>query len=421
MPPQHDIAVPGLFGAISLRELLQLQKAAPVPAGFQGRVGVLVAEGVSHSPFYAFDPWLALGSSWTDITQTSLWPFREEKDVPDLILMNGKGEKASLLLRLRTHFAQYPNRPELQGGRELDLKKGFWRQAFVAALTNPSVKLLKDFNRHYTGSRPRALFEWWVGPSPAHAIRHDGAFYRPVSSANPLLDWLATGLDAEGTRPCWPEGTDIDLPILYEDDDVICIDKPAHLASVPGVWETRSAKTELEKRFGKLHVVHRLDTDTSGVLLFAKNERALRTLNATFREGLALKRYRARISGVPTLSSGTIELPLTSDLTDRPRQCVLATIESGKPSKTDYEVVRTDVDYSVVDLYPATGRTHQLRVHCAHLAGLGCPILGDAFYGPEGVLADLPGKRLWLHAAELTLPHPAKKTVLHVEADDSFF
>ena len=116
------------------------------------------------------------------------------------------------------------------------------------------------------------------------------------------------------------------IPVLYEDKDILVVDKPAKLASVPGIKELLDAKTLLESTEGPLFVVHRLDTDTSGILLFARTQSALATLSETFRTGGAMKCYRARLASVPSKESGTIDLALFPNPTDTPRQCVIPTL-----------------------------------------------------------------------------------------------
>ena len=192
------------------------------------------------------------------------------------------------------------------------------------------------------------------------------------------------------------------------------IDKPTRLASVPGVRETTSAKEILEKQFGPLRIVHRLDMDTSGVLLFARSLRAEKALHESFREGLAMKRYVARLEGVPEQMAGRIELPLALNRLDRPRQCVLSEAEGGKPAVTDWELLRVETmpdgrRKALVSLWPETGRTHQLRVHCAWL---GCPIRGDPQYG--GAESGGPGQQLC--AVSIRFFHPFLKKWLEIRS-----
>ena len=267
--------------------------------------------------------------------------------------------------------------------------------------------------------------EWWVGESPAHEIRHDGAVYSPRAAAKLLFEALVEGIPYVGVEPHVSEEAVPEVPVLYVDDDIIVVNKPSRLASVPGVRETVSTLSILEKTYGPLRIVHRLDMDTSGVILFARNLESERALHEVFRSGLAMKRYEARLTGVPKATRGHITLPLALNRLDRPRQCVLLETETGKPSVTDWELLRIEtnakgVEKAIVSLWPETGRTHQLRVHCAHRQGIGLAIDGDSFYGPMGILAEVSWIRLCLHAAELTLPHPRTGVPVHFEAPADF-
>lgn len=206
---------------------------------------------------------------------------------------------------------------------------------------------------------------------------------------------------------------------------MIVINKPAKLASVPGIKETVNAKSVLETALGtSLFVVHRLDTDTSGVLLFAKNKQALSAMSEAFRSKLAFKRYRALLNGYVQNQRGHIELPLATNFLDTPRQHVLPVPLGGKPSVTDFEVIDCFLSSAepktLVDLYPETGRTHQLRVHCAHHQGLNAPIVNDPFYGTEGLLCDTFETKLHLHASELTITNPISGVVIHATCEPSF-
>jgi RluA family pseudouridine synthase len=198
-------------------------------------------------------------------------------------------------------------------------------------------------------------------------------------------------------------------PILYEDDDVIAIDKPCGMASAPtrtaaagtahdAVLETLRAR---KRGPARLWVVHRLDVGTSGVLLFAKTREAAAALSAAFADGHVEKSYLARVSSPPSTPEGTIDLPLA---TEGRRARVAA---SGRPARTDWHVVTTDANGALLRLHPHTGRMHQLRVH---LQAIGRPILGDRAYGGP------PGKRLMLHAERLTVPHPRTGQKITIEA-----
>lgn len=255
------------------------------------------------------------------------------------------------------------------------------------------------------GIRPTGAAEFWWGPPPPAGGREHGAFYPPCEEkCDPILGHLLCGLE----RPAAP------VTVLYEDDDLLAIDKPAGLLSVPGrgtrgadCVETRLALLRPEDPF--LRAVHRLDQATSGVLLLARSESAHRALSGAFAGGLVHKEYRARVAGHVARDRGTIRLPLRPDVEDRPRQVVDPA--RGRPAVTQYRVVERCHDRTELALWPRTGRTHQLRVHCAHDGGLGAPILGDTLYGSAEDAA-----RLFLHATDLAIPHPRTGHRLDLQA-----
>lgn len=194
---------------------------------------------------------------------------------------------------------------------------------------------------------------------------------------------------------------DTPLSILHEDAAIIVVDKPAGLLTVPGKLENRQdcLITRLQAARWDALTVHRLDCDTSGVIIFARTKQAQGFLGQEFEKRRAQKTYIARLQGCLTPDSGTVDLPLGSDWDYRPRQKV--DHERGRPAVTDWEVVdRTDSE-TRVRLSPHTGRSHQLRVH---MLALGHPILGDQIYAPETLAAH---PRLMLHAASLSVHHPA--------------
>jgi tRNA pseudouridine32 synthase / 23S rRNA pseudouridine746 synthase len=192
---------------------------------------------------------------------------------------------------------------------------------------------------------------------------------------------------------------DTPLQILHEDAAIIVIDKPAGLLSVPGKLEGRQdcLITRLQALRWNALVVHRLDCDTSGVIIFARTKQAQGFLGQEFEKRRAQKTYVARVQGQIAGDSGHIDLPLASDWAYRPRQKVDA---DGKPAQTDWQVIDRADGETRVRLTPHTGRSHQLRVH---MLTLGHPILGDQIYAPE-TKAAYP--RLMLHAETLSLHHP---------------
>lgn len=191
------------------------------------------------------------------------------------------------------------------------------------------------------------------------------------------------------------------LNIIYRDNDIIVIDKPSGLLSVPGreLHHRDSVTSRLMRVLPSTVVVHRLDMDTSGIMLFALNKAAQSHISRQFQQRTTSKSYLARVLGCPAQDTGSVELPLICDWPNRPLQKV--DHQLGKPSLTHWKVLSSDGDSSLVELTPVTGRSHQLRVH---MQQIGHPILGDRFYGQP--IAHSIAERLQLHAHELEIIHP---------------
>ncbi len=190
------------------------------------------------------------------------------------------------------------------------------------------------------------------------------------------------------------------LVVLHEDAEVLLVDKPSGLLSVPGKGAHLAdcLISRVQAAFPQALLVHRLDRDTSGVMIFAMTPHAQRHLGLQFEKRMTRKTYVARIWGVPEDKSGLIDLPLIVDWPNRPLQKVC--FETGKPAQTEWKLIKSDGETSRVRLTPKTGRSHQLRVH---MRELGHPILGDPFYA-RGPARDFP--RLMLHSEELRFKHP---------------
>jgi tRNA pseudouridine32 synthase/23S rRNA pseudouridine746 synthase len=205
------------------------------------------------------------------------------------------------------------------------------------------------------------------------------------------------------------------LTLLYADDQLLAVDKPAGMLSVPGRGADRAdcASRRVQAEYADALIVHRLDKGTSGVLMFGRGAAAQRALSIAFAERRADKRYLAVVAGTLAEGRGCIELPLIGDWPNRPRQRIDASL--GKPSTTLWEVLSRGATTTRLALTPLTGRSHQLRVH---LQAIGHPILGDELYAPPEVLAMAP--RMLLHAQRLTLPHPADGQPLTLESPCPF-
>lgn len=207
---------------------------------------------------------------------------------------------------------------------------------------------------------------------------------------------------------------DTPLSILHEDAEVLLVDKPQGLLSVPGKGPDLSdcLLSRVQTAFPDALLVHRLDRDTSGVMIFALTPYAQRHLGLQFEKRMTRKTYVARVWGIPTEKSGTVDLPLIVDWPNRPRQMVCH--ETGKSAQTEWRVLKAQGDTARVRLHPKTGRSHQLRVH---MLALGHPILGDPFYA-TGAARDFP--RLMLHSEELRFKHPEGGRSMKVRAQAPF-
>ena len=203
------------------------------------------------------------------------------------------------------------------------------------------------------------------------------------------------------------------LQILYSDDEVVVIDKPTSLLSVPGRTSDKQdcVLQRLEQIGLNVLVVHRLDRDTSGVLLFARNSTAQSKLNRAFAERRVLKRYEAFVTGTVSDPEGRVDLPLRKDMKSQLPPRYVVDHDHGKPAQTDWKIVGNVEGDSRLSLRPLTGRSHQLRVHCQ---SIGHPIVGDPIYGTK------QADRLMLHAVELTFPHPTDDAILTVRSECPF-
>lgn len=207
---------------------------------------------------------------------------------------------------------------------------------------------------------------------------------------------------------------DVPLSILYQDQAVLVVDKPSGLLSVPGKLEGRAdcLEARLRKAFPNALLVHRLDCDTSGVMIFARNKAAQGFLGQEFEQRRAQKTYVARVRGVIAADNGRVDLPLGTDWPNRPRQMV--DFAKGRAAVTDWQVIGREGNETRVRLTPHTGRSHQLRVH---MLEIGHPILGDPIYD-EANAAQWP--RLMLHAETLAVHHPETKALTTFSAPCPF-
>ena len=270
---------------------------------------------------------------------------------------------------------------------------------------------------HYAAThqlKPIAMAEFWWGESSRD--KRQGEFYGACTErCQPLMGFMLAGLVAEPRSLA-----DFSLPIVYGDEYLIAVNKPTELLSVPGRYlhNQDSVLTRLQQFLvgESVYPVHRLDFETSGILLIARDRATCQQLNQQFRDRQVKKVYEAILAGKLDRMVGSIELPLADDPSVRLKQQV--DFDRGKPSLTKFRVLGMTADYTRIEFEPLTGRTHQLRVHAADPRGLGLPILGDVLYGCQ-----MSATRLHLHARELIFTHPASQKplgLIHLSTDSPF-
>ena len=282
-------------------------------------------------------------------------------------------------------------------------------------------KLLQYAYQH--GLKPLCMAEFWWGAVTKTELRQHLNYYPACrGKCKPILTWMLQGLEVDPD----PESlgfAHLEIPVVYEDEWLLVVNKPSGLMSVPGRIEQYSVETVMQKRYPGSFIAHRLDMGTSGLLIVAKSIEVYRPLQEQFIKHLVRKKYIALLEAAddsgfsrtarngPCKSAakkGTINLPMRPDPMNRPRQVV--DMEHGKRAVTDYEFISPNI----IALYPQTGRTHQLRIHCAHPDGIGRPIVGDELYGTKG-------ERLMLHAAEIWFTHPVTGVPMHLVSPPPFF
>jgi tRNA pseudouridine32 synthase / 23S rRNA pseudouridine746 synthase len=263
--------------------------------------------------------------------------------------------------------------------------------------------------------KPVCLGEFWWGASPKSEVRvHKQVYPACRGKCEPILGHMLKGVEMDENPMLLNPAENKELEIVFEDDFIVVVNKPAEFLSVPGKTISDSVYTRMKEKYleatGPL-IVHRLDMSTSGIILLAKDKNVHKHLQKQFIKRNVQKRYVALLDGTVTEDTGTIDLPLRVDLDDRPRQLVC--YEHGKRAVTKWEVVERRNNQTLIYFYPITGRTHQLRVHAAHSLGLNAPIVGDDLYGKKE-------SRLHLHAQFLQFTHPITKEQVKIKVDAEF-
>jgi len=291
-------------------------------------------------------------------------------------------------------------------------------------------KLLQFAYQHHL--QPICMAEFWLGESPKGEIRYDGEYY-PACQAKckPILRHMLQGLEVD-EHPLLPmmRAAAKEMRIIYDDDALLAVYKPAGMLAVRGNVDAPSVESVIQETYPDVSgplIVHRLDMDTSGIMLIAKTKDIHKALQIQFYKHEIRKRYIALLDGNVTEDRGVISLPLSPNALDRPRQMV--NHEHGKEAITEYEVLERKDTSTRIAFYPLTGRTHQLRVHAASSEGLGCPIIGDRLYAPSTISSrptlhaspfNLQSPRLMLHAEAIDFTHPVTGKRIHLEVPADF-
>ncbi|MBQ0116318.1 MAG: RluA family pseudouridine synthase [Flavobacterium sp.] len=262
---------------------------------------------------------------------------------------------------------------------------------------------------------PVCMAEFWWGESPKSEIRKHSQFYPSCTGkCEPILKHMLEGIELDPNPLLNNPALHKTLEIMYQDEDMVVVNKPADFLSVPGIHIQDSVYTRIQEMIPDLSgpiIIHRLDMATSGILVLAKHKEAHKILQEQFINRTIQKRYLALLEGEIDQEEGYIEFPIRVDLDDRPRQVVC--YEYGKMAKTYFKVLEKSQGRTRIHYWPITGRTHQLRMHSSHHLGLNCPIVGDDLYGQKD-------SRLHLHAEYLELKHPKTGKTMRFLADCDF-
>ena len=303
-----------------------------------------------------------------------------------------------------------------KAGKSKSLRDIFTTTAFgvppAGAGECATPKLLQYAFAH--GLEPLAMAEFWWGASPKSDIRQHKQFYPACAGkCKPILEHMLEGMAIDENPFLLPAEESLKLEIIFEDEYLLVVNKPAGLRSVPGVNIEDSVYSRLRNTLAgtEPYLVHRLDMGTSGLLVVAKTQEIHRIIQKQFLNRTVSKRYTALLSKAITETEGEIDLPLCADPFNRPRQLVC--FQTGKNSVTRYKVIESNGAVTKVYFWPLTGRTHQLRMHSAHELGLNAPIVGDDLYGTAST-------RLYLHAAYISFVHPKTREQMSFDVGEDF-
>ncbi|KJF99100.1 RluA family pseudouridine synthase [Photobacterium leiognathi] len=349
----------------------------------------------------------ALRQQW----QQTLLSLSEQLETDTTVLAELKAKQAKLAAQLEQSIhSQYSF--VNQFGEYKDLNQLF-DEIPQGAGDCAIVKLLQYAFTH--DLTPLTMAHFWWGQSPApQMLKHKYFYEASKNKCEPILAHILAGIAVDDNPLEQNPAEGKELTIVYQDDDMVIINKPAEFLSVPGKTITDSVYSRMQAMFPDSDsplIVHRLDMSTSGLIVIALTKDAHKALQKQFIERTVEKRYVALLEGISEADEGIIDFPMRVDLDDRPRQIVC--YQYGKPAQTTWQVLERKDGRTKVYYFPKTGRTHQLRVHSAHAKGMNMPIVGDDLYGQKG-------DRLCLHAQYLAFNHPTTNERVVFEVAEDF-
>ena len=414
VPPVFDAQQPDGYFKMKEREI----SALSVEAAADSCVPSVASDQRSSASLFTLHSSLLKAQRKQLSEDLQMWLFHQYQ------LLNARGEKKDLV----DIWQDYHCSPRIR--RKYPLPPGGTGDCCAP-------KLLQYAYQHHL--HPVCMAEFWWGPSPkserlqssdseSGMVRHHGEFYPACrGKCKPVLTWMLQGLDVDPS-PDENGFPHLGVEVVYEDEAIAVVNKPSGMLSIPGRTEDYSVATWAQQRWPGSQPVHRLDMWTQGILIIAKTMEAYHHLQEQFSAHTIKKKYLAIVEGIPAKEHGIIDLPLLCDPMNRPRQVV--DYERGKRAITEYRVLRTFEGgsklftfhsslFTLLALWPHTGRTHQLRMHCAHPDGLGCPILGDELYGFHSPLTK-HHPQLCLQAQAISFVHPTTGKRMRFELPAAF-
>ncbi len=382
----------------------QREKESTSPENFEG-----INKGLNQESINGKKELKRLLEFWKERTDQNQKNVEQVKTTIDELKLKRKNKSAGLQKKIFDQYQFLNQAGEIKS--LLDIFEDKTPMGGTGECAAP--KLLQYAFQHKM--KPLAMAEFWWGQSPKSEIRKHRNFYPAcIGKCKPVLSYMLEGIEMDENPLLKNPAEGKEIETVFEDEHLLVINKPAEFLSVPGRYIKDSVAQRMKEKFpeatGPL-IVHRLDMSTSGIMLIAKSLEVHKVLQSQFIKRTIKKRYVALLEGIVSEDEGTVDLPLRTDWNERPKQLVC--YESGKSAQTKWKVIERKNKQTRIYFFPITGRTHQLRVHAAHLLGLNLPIIGDDLYG-------IKSKRLCLHAEWIEFLHPISREVMSVKVEAEF-